>query len=597
MKKIVSILVFLCFLLPVRGQVIPTEKRVDWQQLVRDDTYKEPDREVSIMDFGGVADGKTDNSEALQKAMAFFANEAGTVFFPSGTYLFRHTLSLPDSIQIRGAGPDATVLKFDLEGQPESCIRIAGKAENTFVSISGGLVRGSRVLISDSAFLFSAGDWIELVEDNGSWNTVPIDWDRTSVGQIILLKKVSGDTLVFEFPLRISFQKLLHPRIRLVSPVKNVSVSCLKLVRIDQPDTGGGYNIFFDYAVHSRVTGVESDTSSGSHVYISRSAGIRIAGCYFHHAFVYDGVSTHGYGVTLAHHTGECLVENNIFAHLRHALMVKTGANGNVIAYNYSLDPFRSEQISDLSGDISLHGHYPFANLFEGNIVQNIIIDHYWGPSGPWNTFFRNRAELWGILMTKSDTTQTSYQNFVGNECTDNSLFHGQFVLTGNNHFVYCNNILGKIIPSGTDTLPDSSYYLSKKPTFWDADEPWPDVGLPNNLGTGIIPAKQRFENGGLLTVCPGSVTKVRKYFSQGAAWQIGPNPVRYDLNISAPVGEWAGSFVVRIFDLRGRLLLDKVSRRKSTVIQMGNNFYSGIYFLEISTGKGRVLKKIILEK
>ena len=597
MKKIVSILVFLFFLLPVRGQVIPADRRVDWLEVVRDNPYKNPDKEVSIMDFGGVADGKTDNSEALQKAMAFFAKGAGTVIFPAGTYLFRHTLSLPDSIQIRGAGSDATVLKFDLEGQPESCIRIAGKAADTFVTVSGGLARGSRMLISDSAFLFSAGDWIELVEDNGSWNTVPVDWAKTSVGQMIRVKKISGDTLAFEFPLRITFQKSLHPRIRLVTPVKNVSVSCLKLVRTDRPGTGGGYNLFFDYAVHSRVTGVESDTSSGSHVYISRSAGIRITGCYFHHAFAYDGVSTHGYGVTLAHHSGECLVENNIFAHLRHALMVKTGANGNVIAYNYSRDPFRSEQISDLSGDISLHGHFAFANLFEGNIVQNIIIDHYWGPSGPWNTFFRNRAELWGILMTKSDTTQTSYQNFVGNECTDNSLFHGQFVLTGYNHFVFGNNILGNIIPSGTDTLPDSSCYLAGKPAFWDADEPWPDIGLPNRLGTGVIPAKQRFENGELLTVCPEAVTEVKKYFSGEAAWQIFPNPVRRDLNISAPAGEWTGSFVVRVFDLRGRMLLDKVSRQQNLVIQLNNNFNSGIYLLEISTEKSLVLKKIILVK
>jgi len=170
---------------------------------------------------------------------------------------------------------------------------------------------------------------------------------------------------------------------------------------VDMPAEGGGYNIYFDYAVNSRVSGVESDSSSGSHVYISRSAQIKVEGSYFHNAFAYDGVSTHGYGVTLAHHSSGSLIVNNIFVYLRHAMMVKTGANGNVFAYNYSRDPFRSEAISDFSGDISLHGHYPFANLFEGNIIQNIIIDHYWGPSGPRNTFFRNRAELWGIIMTQ----------------------------------------------------------------------------------------------------------------------------------------------------------------------------------------------------
>ncbi|MBM4395981.1 MAG: hypothetical protein FJ087_09850 [Deltaproteobacteria bacterium] len=54
-------------------------------------------------------------------------------------------------------------------------------------------------------------------------------------------------------------------------------------------------------------------------------------------------------------------------------MMVTTGANGNVFGYNYSRDPYRSETINDFSGDISVHGHWPFANLFEGNVVANVM--------------------------------------------------------------------------------------------------------------------------------------------------------------------------------------------------------------------------------
>jgi len=322
-----------------------------------------------------------------------------------------------------------------------------------------------------------------------------------------------------------------------------------------------------------------------------------VEGSYFHRAFAYDGVSTHGYGVTLAHHSSGCLVVNNIFVHLRHAMMVKTGANGNVFAYNYSRDPFRSEPISDLSGDISLHGHYPFANLFEGNIIQNIIIDYYWGPSGPLNTFFRNRAELWGIIMTQSDTTETSEQNFVGNECTNTSFFHGQFVLKGADNFVYANNILGVTIPASSGELSDSSYYLSERPDFWETDEHWPDIGLPNKLGTGIIPAKQRFDNGGLLTVCPEDVTVVRKYPAGDAGWQIGPNPVRGRLYISAPAGSWSGAFRVRVFDMQGKLLSTKDYQKRSIVVPLDKTWRAGIYLLEISLGKSRFLKKIVVVK
>jgi hypothetical protein len=595
MKKIVSTTWLVLLLLSLNAQTIPADRRVDWQRITKDYTYKTPVKAVSVMDYGGVADGKTDNSDALKQAIASFQNRAGTVLFPAGTYLFNSTVALPDSIQLKGDGSDVTVLKFDLNQQPKNCISITGAAKNHFVRLKGGYSFGSSKLLSDSASYFHIGDWVEILENNGSWNTVPADWAKNSVGQITKVMAVSGDTIILRNPLRITYLDSLNPRLQRMEPVKNVAVSCLKIIRVDKPTEGGGYNIFIDYAVNSRLAGLESDTSSGSHVYISRSAQIKVEGSYFHHAFAYDGVSTHGYGVTLAHHSSGCLVVNNIFVHLRHAMMVKTGANGNVFAYNYSRDPFRSENFSDLSGDISLHGHYPFANLFEGNIIQNIIIDHYWGPSGPLNTFFRNRAELWGIIMTQSDTTETSDQNFVGNECTDASFLHGQFVLKGANNFVYANNILGVIIPASTGELADSSYYLSEKPDFWETDEPWPDIGLPNKLGTGVIPAKQRFENGGQLTVCPEEVTAVRKYIAGDAAWQIGPNPVRGKLYISAPAGDGSVSFRLRIFDMQGKLLSAKDYGKRNIVVPLDKNWRSGIYLLEISSGKSRFLRKIVL--
>jgi len=597
MKKNVSTIWLVVLLLSLNAQTIPADRRVSWQQITKDYTYKTPVKTVSIMDFDGVADGKTDNSDALKQAIASFQKGAGTVLFPAGIYLFNNIIVLPDSIQLKGGGSNVTVLKFDLNKQPKNCISISGIAENHFVRLKGGYSFGSAKILSDSASYFHVGDWVEILENNGNWNTVPADWAKQSVGQIAEVKDVAGDTVILGNPLRITYQDNLKPRLQRIEPVKNVAVSCLKIIRIDRPAEGGGYNIFLDYTVNSRIAGVESDTSSGSHVYISRSAQIKVEGCYFHHAFAYDGVSTHGYGVTLAHHSSGCLIVNNIFVHLRHAMMVKTGANGNVFAYNYSRDPFRSEAISDLSGDISLHGHYPFANLFEGNIVQNIIIDHYWGPSGSLNTFFRNRAELWGIIMTQSVTIETSDQNFVGNECTNTSFLHGQFALKGADNFVYANNILGVIIPASSGELADSSYYLSKRPDFWETDEHWPDIGLPNELGTGVIPAKQRFENGVLLTVCPEAVTEVRKHFPGNAEWQIGPNPVRFDLRISAPAGDWSTAFSVRVFNLQGKLLSATESQKKNVVVPLGKNLKSGVYFLEISTKKSRFLKKIILLK
>ncbi len=594
MKKIVSFIAFLLMLLPVVAQVIPVTRRVNWEQIVRQDVYREPEKMMNVVDFGAVADGETDNTEAVRAAMASFHGGAGTVFFPEGTYLFFHSLVLPDSIQLKGEGALRTVLRFDLGNSAASCLRITGSASKVFVHLKSGFAKGSTKLVADSAFVFEPGEWVEMVEDNGSWNTVPAEWAKMSVGQIVRIEKVAGDTLVLEQPLRISYTDSLRPRLRRIFPIRHVSVACLKIVRSRPPDAGGGYNISWDYAVDGRVSGVESDSSSGSHIYISRSAGIVVEGSYFHHAFFYDGASTHGYGVTLAHHSSGCLVMNNIFVHLRHALMVKTGANGNVVAYNYSRDPYRSEAISDLSGDISLHGHYAFANLFEGNIVQNIIIDHYWGPSGPYNTFFRNRAELWGIIMTQSDTTETADQNFVGNECTDNSFYHGQFVLYGKGHFVYANNVLGHLVPASSGDLPDRSYYLTQKPAFWDVDAGWPDMGWPFSLGEGSIPARKRFDTGKGFTVCPGAAVAVETFSREAKGWYIGPNPVRNVLHVVSPL-KGAERFSLRFFSLDGRLLLVKHFSGRKARCFLQKELPSGIYLLEIHWGNSRLIKKMVV--
>jgi len=262
MKKIVSTTWLVLLLLSVYAQTIPADRRVNWQQITEDYTYKTPDKTVSILDFGGVADGKTDNSNALKQAIASFQNRAGTVMFPAGTYLFNSTVVLPDSIQLKGDGSDVTILKFDLNQKPKNCISITGTAENHFVRLKGGYSFGSSKLLSDSASYFHAGDWVEILENNGSWNTVPADWAKNSVGQITKVKAVSGDTIILRNPLRITYLDSLNPRLQRMKPVKNVSVSCLKIIRVDKPTEGGGYNIFMDYAVNSRLAGLESDTSS-----------------------------------------------------------------------------------------------------------------------------------------------------------------------------------------------------------------------------------------------------------------------------------------------------------------------------------------------
>lgn len=166
---------------------------------------------------------------------------------------------------------------------------------------------------------------------------------------------------------------------------KSVGLECLKINRLDA-SVGQTTNIAFDFAVDCWVTGVESNNCNFGHLVFTKSTNCYVYGNYFHDAFAYGG-GGQAYGVVLQYTSGECLIENNIFKHLRHSMLVQAGANGNVCAFNYSLDPNWTSFPSNSAGDIVMHGNYVFMNLIEENICQNIVVDASHGINGPYNTF------------------------------------------------------------------------------------------------------------------------------------------------------------------------------------------------------------------
>jgi hypothetical protein len=295
-------------------------------------------------------------------------------------------------------------------------------------------------------------------------------------------------------------------------------------------------------------------------------------------------------------HTGDCKIENNILNHLRHSLSFQCGANGNVAGYNYSTDPNRSEFPANFGADISLHGHYPYANLFEGNIVQNIMIDQTWGPSGPFNTFFRNRAELYGVVMT-SGTVQSDSLNFAGNEIPNTGPFMGNYILYGAGHFEYGNNVQGTITPAGTTTLNDSSYYLSSVPSFWNTSSPFPSIGEPAVPGSGSIPAKDRFASGIYLAVC-GTDSIVTGISTSEPVDEITvyPNPASTLLNISVRNAQHE-YMSLALTDVLGMKLAEKkiLAQEKIIQLELPVNCKPGVYLLMLRSDQSIVTKKVLV--
>ena len=164
-----------------------------------------------------------------------------------------------------------------------------------------------------------------------------------------------------------------------------------------------------------------------------------------------------------------------------------------MFAYNFSFD---SEQSDDAgkrwgpSNDISIHGHYPYATLFEGNIVQRAGVGDYWGPGGPRMTLFRNR-----IAAAEKDYDLAHYRqlgipplrmtiylkdhshgiNVIGNTLTDDA---GLTVDdTCRDALVEGNLIAGKMVWNQAKpvALPPS-LFLKDRPWFW-GERPWPCIG------------------------------------------------------------------------------------------------------------------------
>jgi len=578
------------------AQTIPSDRIADWSHAGFRGIEPDSNRSINITHLGAANDSSSPVDAFILAAIDSLNGRYGTLYFPSGNYLINSMLSLPDSVILKGAGADSTTLIFNLNGAPNDCIDVSRSQDEVldpFTKIISGSEKGSASLTVADASSFSPNSYAEIRQDNGSWYTQPASYAEKCVGQIVKVVSVSGNVVQIEPALRIDFDTLLNAEIRRINPVTHVGIECLKITRLDTSASYSIYNINFQFAVNCRVTGVESDVSEGAHIMIEQSKNIEVTGSFIHHAFAYDGSGTRGYGICLRQHASDCLVENNFFRFLRHAMMVKEGANGNVFGYNYSIEPNRSEPIADFSGDISLHGHYPYANLFEGNIVQNIIIDHFWGQSGPHNTFFRNRAELYGMGLI-GNAPITGNQNFVGNEITNTTSPYGNYLMSGTGHFEYGNNLKGVLTPAGTSPLNDSTYYLSSKPAFWNAAK-WPTIGIPDSISTGSNPARERYISASSLTVCEiimdsiptdtiPDTTHSAIYFNDDFSKQISihPNPAKNFIIITMNSDEPMPAEIT-IMNYTGRITLTQSSAIQNRLsLNFPENMSKGLYLLRI---------------
>ena len=568
------------------AQVLPSDRSVDWTKTGLRNSVANNFTIIDMQSFNTVNDGVTPNDTFLINALATIPSNGAVLVFPAGNFLFNNTINLPSNVVLKGAGANATSFVMNLSGSNHA-ITVKGTLSNSITTpFSKSGVKGDNFIEVASVTGFSVGDWVQVFQDDS--HLITSAWAANTVGQILEITAIIGKKIEFNSTLRLDFDIVHSPSIKKIDPVKNVGIECLKIKRIDDTAPTQTSNIFFEYTVNSWVTGIESEKTTFSHIEAKHSSNLYIAKSYFHHAFDYGG-NGRAYGVVLHYTTNECLVENNIFEHLRHSMLVQAGANGNVFAFNYSIDPFWTSTPSDSAGDIVLHGNYPYLNLFEQNIVQNIVIDNSHGPNGMYNTFLRNRAENYGIFFSASNSPG---QNFIGNEITSTSFPQTlvNYTILGVNHFVYGNNNKGTIVPGTSSTLSDQSYAYTIKPNFVTSTQ-WSSIGMPNILNSGSNSAKDRYLSTVLFDAnsCNDYTLSVTDF--EAALFSIYPNPVQSVLVIKSDkkIKE------MNIINQLGQLVhSEKINGHRKDVDL--SKLKTGVYVLNISFTNGFRSKQKILK-
>ena len=567
--KVFLFLLLILFGLSSYCQTLTPSRAVNWKLAGYKGKHNSPAYVLNFLTNGGIADGVTPNDTALSDLINSINNDSSLIYFPNGSYFFKQPIKLSKKLILKGESADSTILLFNLSAE-DHLIKITGNKTNTESLLLNDISKDSSLLHVLNPGLFANGDYIKITEDDSV--LITSTWALNSTGQINRIDSISNNEFFLTSPLRRNFFLARNVKIAKMNPVEERGIENIKIIRLDTTVQQTS-NIYINYGVNCYVKCIQSINCNYAHIAIDNSSNIEISGSYFQDAFNY-GDGGKGYGVILEFSTGECLIKENIFNHLRHSMILQAGANGNVFGYNYSINPFWTGTIfpSNSAGDIVLHGNYPYCNLFEGNVNQNIVIDDSHGQNGMYNTFFRNRAELYGLYM--NNTVPTSNQNFIGNEIPNTALFMGNYVLSGTGHFQFGNNIKGVIMPTGTNNLPESSLYLDTIPVFYLQSFTWPPIGIPNLLNTFQNEAQQR-NNLGLLTKCADSLSTVGMIESTASDQiEVFPNPTRSSITIIHEQEDKNPIQEIIIFSITGEKCFSTFKNFKISLEGLPHGFY-----------------------
>jgi Pectate lyase superfamily protein len=491
----ISTLLF-CLFITVNAELTLNNRAIAWNPGITVVIPAQKDT-VNLSDYGAKGDSITDNAPAFTAAINALPSSGGVIRIASGKFIVSQSITIGKSIIIAGNGYNSTKFYFT-NSDMKPCFDVLTYQRGTWVGVTSGYTKGSTQLQVTDASSFTPGCFVELQQSNDSsimytkqeWKQ---SWAENAVGQINTVLSVTGNTVKLTRPLYLDYSEKLLPQIRKQGFVTFAGFENFYITKTAPSADGATFS--FKNAAYCHVKNVESDHTRKAHITCETVFASEFSQNYFHHSYDYGG-DGHGYGISLSLHTTDCLIENSIFYHLRHAMLTQLGASGNVFGYNYSAENVQGTGETNLNQgwtpcDISMHGHFPNNNLYESNVVQEIDISDYWGPCGSGNTLFRNKVVKEGIDILDNSHNQNILANIIP------TVSYGVLIDYGITGTLSHGNTIDGLTQWDNSTANHSfpsSYYLTSKPSFYTT-EPWPAFG-PDVYEASKIPAENRFEKG-----------------------------------------------------------------------------------------------------
>ena len=131
------------------------------------------DQWASVLDFGAVGDGVTDDTDAINRALyQIYCVQVNpqirrSIFFPAGVYKVTGTINIPPYATLYGEGPDNSIIQLTSDATVSYVIRTADSAQNTGYAIGdAGATPPTSITVSNLCFQsLKTSSNIALIED------------------------------------------------------------------------------------------------------------------------------------------------------------------------------------------------------------------------------------------------------------------------------------------------------------------------------------------------------------------------------------------------------------------------------------------------